>query len=79
MPKIMGKVIKEEFELIDIICDRCNLSCKKYLNYEYAEIKAHWGYDSQKDEEKHVAYLCETCYDKVISDMLIKVAITNLF
>lgn len=74
------KFIRQTHEipvLFDVICDRCHTSCKKSCDYEFATIKATWGYDSNKDCEKHVSYLCEQCYDEVLKIACIKPAITN--
>lgn len=49
----------------DIICDKCGKSCRDDdgMNFEYAQISAYWGFCSKKDDEKHTAQVCETCYD----------------
>lgn len=49
----------------DVICDKCGNSCRdsENMNFEFAEITAHWGYMSKKDCEKHTAQVCEKCYD----------------
>jgi hypothetical protein len=50
----------------DILCDKCGKSCRdnEGMNFEYAEITAYWGFGSHnKDDEKHTAQICETCYD----------------
>lgn len=64
----------------DIICDCCGESCKKMLSealiefnpdykgdkytFEYMELKATWGYFSNKDMEQWTAHLCEKCVDE---------------
>lgn len=51
---------------VDIVCDVCGKSCTESLGGpEYATLKAHWGYESNKDLEEHECHLCEGCYDKV--------------
>jgi hypothetical protein len=64
----------------DIICDCCGQSCKvlervidnelridngELIRYfEYMKLEGIWGYNSNKDEEKWTAYLCEKCVDE---------------
>lgn len=66
--------------VVDIICDCCGKSCKvqegiidnedrvdhgeKYRSFEYMKLCACWGYDSKRDMEKWVAFVCETCVDE---------------
>lgn len=59
----------------DILCDKCGKSCRDSgnMNFEYAEVKATWGYGSNKDGDQHEAQVCETCYDA----MGLKPAIKN--
>lgn len=59
-------VILETRVLKDVTCDKCGVSCMKEKNIESARITANWGYDSGKDGECHVGYLCENCYDWLI-------------
>lgn len=49
----------------DVICDKCGQSCrdKHGMNFEFATIKAYWGFYTSKDCEKHEAQICEACYD----------------
>lgn len=49
----------------DVICDKCGKSCRDGigLNFEYATIKADWGFGSDKDTQSHEAHVCEPCYD----------------
>lgn len=76
----------------DVICDRCDKSCKRedqskdsveysannahYKAFDYAEMKSHWGYWSRKDLESHEIVLCEDCYDETLKVMNIKPKIT---
>lgn len=68
---------------IDITCDSCGESCKvlegvidndvrvdkgePYYGFEFMELKTHWGYHSDKDEQKWVAQICEKCVDEKLS------------
>ncbi len=64
----------------DVICDCCGKSCKvsegkidnssrvdngeTYYEFEFMEMKAHWGYHTRKDMEEWVAQICEKCIDE---------------
>jgi protein-arginine kinase activator protein McsA len=68
--KITKKVEIEK--VVGFICDACGFSCakgkdedKNDIAYEYATLKATWGYFSNKDRERHETHLCEDCYDRV--------------
>ncbi len=52
-------------EVVEIICDLCNKSISDDCDFEFAELKATWGYDSRKDCEAHTCHMCEDCYDKI--------------
>jgi len=56
--------------VVDVICNKCGKSTldEHGMNYEYAEIRASWGYASGKDMEVHLAHLCSRCYDEVVAD-----------
>ena len=64
--EIKMKVIKKETQevevLKDILCDICGSSTSTYCDFEYALLKASWGYGSMMDGEEHEAYICEKCY-----------------
>lgn len=76
-----------------VICNRCGKECQKFSNtgtplhnpdmpprlgdWEFAEIKATWGYPSNKDTERHTAHLCEACYDVVVKDFKIPPRVEN--
>ena len=53
--------------LTDVFCDVCGNSCKTPLDdYEYAALKARWGYSSRKDGATCEMELCEDCFDAVV-------------
>jgi len=53
--------------LVDLFCDVCGKSCKTPIDdYEYAALKAQWGYSSRKDGETCEMELCEDCFDDVV-------------
>lgn len=63
----MKKFIEVTCEKLgDVFCDVCGESCKREVDYEYATLKASWGYDSNKDLQIHNIQLCESCFDKTI-------------
>jgi len=72
MGLIKKKILVYEEAVLDIICDSCGESTRDSLgiNFEYAEIKATWGYGSNnKDGEEHQSFLCEKCYEKMLKLM----------
>lgn len=53
--------------VIDIQCDICGASCcrnKEGDIYEYATLRANWGYLSNKDCECWSVDMCEACADR---------------
>lgn len=56
-------------KVVDYTCDICGKSCTLVMEHpcgpEFATLKAHWGYDSNKDTQEHECHMCEGCYDKV--------------
>ena len=66
MEKIVKKKIVREV-VQDIICDCCGKSCldSEKVNYELANLSAHWGFYSERDLEKWECDLCEKCAVKV--------------
>jgi len=56
--------------VVDVICNKCGKSTEDEakMNFEFAEIRASWGYHSGKDMEVHLAHLCSSCYDEVVVD-----------
>jgi len=72
---IQTKKIKAlcEAEIVDdVICNVCGGSCKPSAgahNYEYATLRAVWGYDSDgRDGDLHAAHICQACFEKMIVD-----------
>lgn len=57
----------EKEEVYGYECDVCgNLCCNnEHQAYEWATLRGHWGYFSNKDQEDHECHMCESCYDKV--------------
>lgn len=49
-----------------IICDVCGTDCHRGHDNEFAELRATWGYDSNKDLTEHRIDICETCFDRTI-------------
>ena len=61
------KIVKEIEQTEDIICDICGKSCKSFTDFEYLELTATWGFESNKDGEKWDAHICEKCVDEKLS------------
>lgn len=63
--RIYKKKLKDD--LSDLKCDICDNSCKTKLDdYEFASLKAQWGYSSRKDGEECNLEICEDCFDKIM-------------
>ena len=57
--------VKKTVEVVkDILCDSCGESCKKGNSFEYMELQANWGFNSEKDLEQWTAQICEKCVDE---------------
>ena len=63
----MKKYRKAEVDVIDdIICDMCDISCKKGKDcFEYSDFISSWGYNSRKDGERWSGMFCEDCSDRI--------------
>lgn len=55
-------------EFYTSICNSCGDKQSKFthMSVEHMSFSFHWGYDSNKDCEKHSLTLCEACYDKYV-------------
>lgn len=70
----------------EVTCDCCGKSCKVYeylidnpenpdcglteYVFEFIELKATWGYYSNKDGQKWVAQICESCVDTKLTVLI---------
>jgi hypothetical protein len=76
-----SELIKKEQEMknvdiiTDVLCDKCNQSCKTWADlqhtcplYEYADLKASWGYGSTRDGEHYEYHLCQKCWENIIKE-----------
>jgi hypothetical protein len=53
----------------DVVCNSCGRGCKTGNNFEFATLKAHWGYDSDdRDGEIHEAHLCQSCWESIVKE-----------
>jgi len=64
--KIYKKVRRSIQELDDIICDICKRTTKLERDFEYAELRADWGYETDWDTERHSVDICVNCYYQFI-------------
>jgi len=76
---------KKQIDL-DVICDCCGHSCLKrqdivdneahpdhglpYRDFEYMNLEAHWGYESNRDGEKWTAQVCEKCTVEILATLI---------
>ncbi len=72
--EIVKKILQDA--TVDIKCDSCGDSCRVYIHdidetlppeFEYMELQATWGYNTNKDRERWTAQLCEKCVDEKLS------------
>ncbi len=71
------EVLKAQMETVEITCDCCGRKDSDFrkVNDEplpMITLEGFWGYSSKKDLEYHKAWICEECYDKMISHFNIK-------
>lgn len=59
--------LRETSVIQDIMCDKCNISCKKQMNIECAEITASWGFESKQDGAEYNLHLCEQCFNNFMA------------
>ena len=61
---------------------RCNVCGKEIkiingiMREDVFEASKEWGYFSKKDLEIHTFNICESCYDKMISEFAIPVSVS---
>ena len=76
--KIIGKL--EIDTVTDMICDVCLCSTRIASDtFEFATLKAHWGYGSEHDGERYELHLCERCFFNTVSYLKQERRIQNLF
>ncbi len=71
-------VIKEQKEITKVICNMCKkeIEVKNGIpEEEMLSVEQQWGYNSNKDGEKHSFDICEECYDKLRASFAIPVKI----
>lgn len=61
------------------LCNHCGQVIKDDgpIYEDFLKVEKKWGYFSDKDLEIHTFYLCECCYDQIIKNFKIPVAIKN--
>ena len=63
----------------EIYCNKCGKRIgteEDLARGEMLHVEKIWGYFSKKDGERHTFDLCEECYDAVIADFEIPVAVS---
>ena len=72
--------MKENKETEKIFCNGCGkeIAVKGELPLEdVLSVDKRWGFFSEKDNEVHHFDLCETCYDKMVSQFVIPPDVEN--
>jgi ribosomal-protein-alanine N-acetyltransferase len=67
-----------EEQMKDIICNICGKKLKyenDILKEDAVEITKKWGYFSKKDGETHKLCICENCYDELVKNCVVPVAV----
>jgi ribosomal-protein-alanine N-acetyltransferase len=59
------------------ICNGCGREMNR-REQDFLHVQKEWGYFSNKDLEFHEFYLCEDCYDKLLSVLEIPVKIEEV-
>ena len=54
----------------DVTCDSCGISTWKEPNFEYANFRASWGYESKLDDVRWDFFLCEDCAIKIYDEYI---------
>lgn len=59
-----------------IICNKCGQEIKKVRYFsDWLEINKRWGYDSNYDNCIHKFDICQSCYEKFISEFSIQITV----
>lgn len=65
----------KQYSNSEIYCNCCGqvISSRGSIQEEYLQVKKTWGYFSSKDLTGHTFNMCETCYDRMVSNFKIPV------
>lgn len=73
------KIFNEEKTAIEkIVCNKCgkNILVENGIVKEgIFEVDYNWGYFSNKDGKKHRFDLCEKCYDDIVDQFKVQIAV----
>ena len=72
--KVFKKYMAEIEEIKDIICNKCQSSCKKEEDFEgliEVEVRVGYGTSIFNDGDEYIFSLCEDCLNKLFSKFLI--------
>lgn len=64
-----------------ILCNRCGRVFKQekgIVKEGIFEADIRWGFFSEKDGQRHQFCLCERCYDEMIKDFAVPVAVREM-
>ena len=64
----------------EIYCNKCGKRIgteEDLTREEMLHVEKIWGYFSKKDGERHSFDLCEACYDAIIAEFEIPVAVSD--
>lgn len=84
MRKYIRKLTVGNKKVVDeILCNICGhvVSSRKSgatKSLDYVSIRKRWGYSSNKDGQIHRIDICETCYDKLVNNLIIPPSVTDI-
>jgi len=71
--KIYLKEDSPEKTLLQINCNKCGRRCDHHIHSDHMAVSVDWGYFSNKDLQRDVWDLCESCYDDFVKDFKIPI------
>lgn len=74
------RIYDKDKKCIKIVCNSCGNAVEvidDVVKTDVITVKKTWGYFSKKDGQVHRYDMCETCYDRMISEFLIPVTVED--
>ena len=74
------RVYDEKRKLKKIICNSCGCEAEasnEIVKKDFLSVRKDWGYFSERDGETDRWDLCETCYQRIVSEFKIKVQVSD--
>ena len=74
------RIYDKDKKCIKIVCNSCGGAIEvidDVVKTDVITVKKTWGYFSEKDGQVHRFDMCETCYDRMISQFKIPVTVED--